>query len=49
MNIHQAAECREIGIVKCLLLQGVKIDEKNSEGNQLDVNKRNKVSNIHNV
>ena len=47
MNIHEAAKHGKIGIVKYLLLQGVKVDEKDSEGN-LDVTKRNKVSNIHN-
>ncbi len=48
MNIHKAAEHGKIGIVKYHLLQGVKVDEKDSAGN-LDVSMRNKVSNIHNI
>ena len=48
MNIHEAAKHGKIGNVKYLLLQGVEMDEKDSEGN-LDVNMGNKVSNIHNI
>ncbi len=48
MNIHEAAKHGKIDIVKYHLLQGVPVDEKDRKGN-LDINKRNNVSNIHNI